>query len=285
MLIFKKIKPLQAHLRQLRKEGRRIGFIPTMGALHAGHLALIRECQKEKCVPVCSIFVNPTQFNDPTDYQQYPITISRDIDQLEMSGCAILFLPSIEEIYPRGVKRPAKTDYGHLTADLEGACRPGHFDGMIQVVRRLLAITQPDRLFMGQKDFQQQLIVGKLIKEMKLSTRLHRCATIREKDGLAMSSRNVRLVPAARRRALVLFQTLMYCKKVLSRIGVEKTLKAAQERLKKEKDIQLEYVSFRDAKTFRTTKLTEREIVVLIAAIVNGVRLIDNMLILPKKAS
>ena len=284
MLIFKKVKLLQSYLKQLRKQGHRIGFVPTMGALHAGHLALIRECQKEQCIPICSIFVNPTQFNDPTDYQQYPITLSQDIDRLDQSGCAILFLPSIEEIYPRGVKGPAKTDYGHLTADLEGACRPGHFDGMVQVVRRLLDITLPDRLFMGQKDYQQQLIVGKLIRDMKLSTRLHRCATVRETDGLAMSSRNVRLTPAARRRALVLYNTLMYCKRVVSRMGVEKTLLAAQQRLAKEKDIQLEYLSIRDAKTFRNLKHTDRETVVLIAAIVNGVRLIDNMLIQPKKA-
>lgn len=282
MLIFKKVKLLQSYLKQLRKQGHRIGFVPTMGALHAGHLALIRECQKEQCIPICSIFVNPTQFNDPTDYQQYPITLSQDIDRLDQSGCAILFLPSIEEIYPRGVKRPAKTDYGHLTADLEGACRPGHFDGMVQVVRRLLDITLPDRLFMGQKDYQQQLIVGKLIRDMKLSTRLHRCATVRETDGLAMSSRNVRLTPAARRRALVLYNTLMYCKRVVSRMGVEKTLLAAQQRLAKEKDIQLEYLSIRDAKTFRISKTTDRDMVMLIAAVVNGVRLIDNMLVAGK---
>lgn len=282
MLIFKKVKLLQSYLKQLRKQGHRIGFVPTMGALHAGHLALIRECQKEQCIPICSIFVNPTQFNDPTDYQQYPITLSQDIDRLDQSGCAILFLPSIEEIYPRGVKRPAKTDYGHLTADLEGACRPGHFDGMVQVVRRLLDITLPDRLFMGQKDYQQQLIVGKLIRDMKLSTRLHRCATVRETDGLAMSSRNVRLTPAARCRALVLYNTLMYCKRVVSRMGVEKTLLAAQQRLAKEKDIQLEYLSIRDAKTFRISKTTDRDMVMLIAAVVNGVRLIDNMLVAGK---
>ena len=155
---------------------------------------------------------------------------------------------------------------------------------MVQVVSRLLDITQPDRLFMGQKDFQQQLIVGKLIKEMNISTRLHRCATVREKDGLAMSSRNVRLSPVSRRRALALYRTLTYCKRVLPRWGVEKTLTAATIRLKKEKDIQLEYLSIRDAKTFRNLKHTERETVVLIAAIVNGVRLIDNMLIQPKKA-
>ena len=284
MLIIKKIKHLQSCLRAFRRKGKQIGFVPTMGALHDGHLALIRQSRRQGCATICSIFVNPTQFNDPADYQKYPITLTRDIDLLEKTGCDLLFLPDKEEIYPGGVKPPRPVSYGLVTEVLEGECRPGHFDGMVQVVRRLLLITRPDDLFMGQKDYQQQLIVGELIREMNLATRLHRCATVREKDGLAMSSRNVRLSPAARKRALVLYETLRYCRRVLFRIGAEQATAGGLSRMGEQKGVKVEYLSIRDAQTLAPFTGRKREAVVLVAAVVDGVRLIDNMLIQPKEA-
>lgn len=217
MYLFKRKDDLERHLSTARKEGKRIGFVPTMGALHQGHLSLIAAAKANTGLVVCSIFVNPTQFNDPADFEKYPITIDQDILQLTASGTDVLFLPSVEEMYPNGLAPEMHYDFGPLETVLEGTHRPGHFQGVGQVVHKLLDLVQPDKLFMGQKDFQQCLVINRLIKLLHLNVELVICPTLREQDGLAMSSRNLRLNPTERQNALHISRALYYIKDNLAK--------------------------------------------------------------------
>ena len=210
MILFKKEKDLRKHLDLRRKEGEKIGFVPTMGALHAGHISLLNDARKDNDVSVVSIFVNPTQFNDPADFEKYPVTIETDIAQLEAAGCDILFLPSVNEIYPTGTSQQQRYDLGYLENLLEGKFRPGHFQGVCMVVHRLLSMVMPDNLYMGQKDYQQCMVIRRLLEITGLedAISLHISPTLREPDGLAMSSRNMRLKPAERAKAAAIFGAL-----------------------------------------------------------------------------
>src|SRR5438270_8267338 len=201
MIIFKRAVDLEHYLFEQKRSGRNIGFVPTMGALHKGHLSLISRAGKSGLV-VCSIFVNPTQFNDPEDFKNYPVNIENDMELLVQSGCDVLFLPSVEEIYPAGFSKK-HYDLGPIEFVLEGAHRPGHFQGVCQVVDRLLQIVQPDDLFTGQKDYQQCMVIRKLISLVGMEDRVNLVVvpTVREKDGLAMSSRNLRLNEEQRKKA------------------------------------------------------------------------------------
>jgi pantoate--beta-alanine ligase len=208
MILFKKAADMARWGRQQRAAGRRIGFVPTMGALHAGHISLIGQSKNIASLTVCSIFVNPTQFNDPRDFQKYPITIENDIYLLERAGVDVLFLPEVEEMYPDGLNDLETYALGRLELLWEGKSRPGHFQGVCQVVRRLLENVDPDRLFMGQKDYQQCLVIRRLLDLMGSKISLQTCPIMREADGLAMSSRNQRLTPAERQRAPAIYQAL-----------------------------------------------------------------------------
>ena len=212
MLLFKKVADLQKHLAHLRQAGKTIGFAPTMGALHDGHLALIRMANADCDCSVASIFVNPTQFNDPKDLEKYPRTPGRDIALLAGAGCSVLFMPPVEEVYPPGVDLSINLDFRQLETVMEGRFRPGHFAGMATVVNRLLAIVRPVRLYMGQKDFQQLSIVRDMLRQRGSKIELVMCPTVREADGLAMSSRNVRLTPEMRQAAPQIYQTLLWAK-------------------------------------------------------------------------
>ncbi|UPK67117.1 pantoate--beta-alanine ligase [Chitinophaga filiformis] len=216
MYLFKRKDDLERHLSTARKEGKRIGFVPTMGALHQGHLSLIAAAKENTDLVVCSIFVNPTQFNDPADFEKYPITIDQDILLLTDAGNDVLFLPTVQEMYPKGLAPEMHYDFGQLETVLEGAHRPGHFQGVGQVVHKLLDLVQPDKLFMGQKDFQQCLVINRLIKLLGLKVELVICPTLREQDGLAMSSRNLRLNATERQNALHISRALYYIKDHLS---------------------------------------------------------------------
>jgi len=216
MYLFKRKDDLERHLSTARKEGKRIGFVPTMGALHQGHLSLIAAAKENTDLVVCSIFVNPTQFNDPADFEKYPITIDQDILLLTDAGNDVLFLPTVQEMYPKGLAPEMHYDFGQLETVLEGAHRPGHFQGVGQVVHKLLDLVQPDKLFMGQKDFQQCLVINRLIKLLGMKVELVICPTLREQDGLAMSSRNLRLNATERQNALHISRALYYIKDHLS---------------------------------------------------------------------
>lgn len=216
MLLFKKVADLQAWLDSQRAEGEKIGFVPTMGALHDGHLELVRMAKGDGCLAVASIFVNPTQFNDPKDLEKYPRLPEKDTALLLSANCDVLFMPPVEEVYPPGANLTVELDFGQLDKVMEGVFRPGHFKGMATVVKRLLDIVQPHRLYMGQKDFQQLSIVRDMIRQLHLPVELVMCPTVRETDGLAMSSRNMRLTPEMRAIAPVIHQTLQWAKKELA---------------------------------------------------------------------
>src|SRR5690242_16660019 len=201
MILFKKAKALTEHLQKLRNQNVSVGFVPTMGALHNGHISLIKKAKKECDIVVCSVFVNPVQFNNKTDFEKYPVTIEQDILLLEENKTDILFLPSVKEIYPNGTDKLQHFDLDYLENILEGFYRPGHFQGVCNVVHRLLSIVEPNKIFFGQKDYQQTLVAKKIIHQFHQQTEMIVEATLREKDGLAMSSRNMRLSNDARKKA------------------------------------------------------------------------------------
>ena len=267
-----------------------------MGALHAGHISLIDISKKRTGTTVCSIFVNPTQFNDPKDFQKYPITIEKDILLLEEAGTDALFLPEVTDIYPNGIKGLEKYDLGSLELLLEGAFRPGHFQGVCQVMRRLLDAVRPDHLFMGQKDYQQCMVVRRLLEIMGLPTQLHPCPIVREKDGLAMSSRNVRLSEEQRKKASAIYQALIKMKERWA-LGIwdpgagdlagkieELTWEAIS--FLEAHDFRVDYVSIADPVTLEAIvtqdnpeqlTLNQQPAIALIAAFMGEIRLIDNM--------
>jgi pantoate--beta-alanine ligase len=269
MILFKRAGDLAGWLEQQRAAGRSLGFVPTMGALHAGHISLIDISKKSTSLTVCSIFINPTQFNDPADFQKYPVTIEKDIHLLERAGTDALFLPNAEELYPGGTRNLEKYDLGSLETILEGKYRPGHFQGVCQVMRRLLDIVRPDHLFMGQKDYQQCMVVRRLLELMGSGAQLHPCPIVRETDGLAMSSRNVRLTATERAKAPAIYRALTLLKEGGTVAEAEKILEAA--------DFRVDYIGIADAKTLGPVTGGER--VALAAAFQGEIRLIDNMMI------
>ncbi len=280
MFLIKTVKGLQEFLTPLREKGNTIGFVPTMGALHEGHLSLIRQA-KEKCdYTVCSIFVNPTQFNDSADLEKYPRTIEEDTALLTSEKTDVLFLPSAKEVYPPGLDTLLTLDFGNLDKVMEGAFRPGHFEGMAQVVKRLLDIVEPDQLFMGQKDFQQLTIVRSMLQQLKMPIELVMCPIVREKDGLAMSSRNRRLPAEDRERAIILNKVLKKVAKKIDRKSPAKLIKKAMKKL----DIpgfKPEYFSIVDGITLQPIKdFEDSDFVVACTAVwVGEIRLIDNRIL------
>ena len=280
MILFKKATDLHNYLGIQRKKGDTIGFVPTMGALHAGHISLIETCRAKTRVTVCSIFVNPTQFNDPRDFQKYPITLEKDIYMLESAGCDVLFLPSVEEIYPGGINSVPHYDLGFLETILEGEYRPGHFQGVCMVVHRLLDIVQPDELFLGQKDYQQCMVITKLteIISLKNNITINICPTLREPDGLAMSSRNMRLNSEERKKATTIFQSLEFIKSHL-KPGPLTQLKDKATSLLLEKGFKVDYLAIADANNLSPVDNWDgkQKCVALAAAFLNEVRLIDNI--------
>ncbi len=284
MYQFKRSIDLKKHLDLVRKSGKTIGFVPTMGALHSGHLSLIQAAKKNTDVVICSIFVNPTQFNDPKDFEKYPITIEADIKKLNDVSTDIVFLPSVDEMYPEGLSDAIHYDFGDLESILEGKFRPGHFQGVGRIVHKLLDIVQPNKLFMGQKDLQQCLIVSKLLKIIGSSTELVVCPTEREPDGLAMSSRNVRLSPAARKTAVAIYQALTNLKNNFGKdLLFMESAHEAMDSLKA-KGFDPEYVDILALKDDMLSPLDQPAddqtiVVAAVAAWLDGVRLIDNMVL------
>jgi pantoate--beta-alanine ligase len=278
MLLFKQSGDLIAHLQQARDSGQTIGFVPSMGALHEGHLSLIERSVKETDITVCSIFINPTQFNDQKDFQQYPVTIEKDILLLEGAGTTILFLPSVATIYPNGMGQLPHYDLGHLEQVMEGKYRPGHFQGVCQVMHRLLELVAPDHLYMGAKDYQQCMVVQRLMKIIGSKAAFHPCPTLREPDGLAMSSRNTRLNPDERQKAVAISQTLHYIKEHM-KTGSLQHLKQAGKAALEQHQFRVDYVEIADAQSLEIIDSWNGSTpaVALIAAFIGAVRLIDNM--------
>ena len=208
MKLFSKTEDISDYISDLKKKNKNIGFIPTMGALHDGHFSLIKRSQSENDVSICSIYVNPTQFNEKSDLAQYPRNLEMDKKALEEMGCDVLFCPGFDDIYPDGSDYEVEVDLKGLDLLMEGAMRPGHFKGVVQVVKRLLEIVNCDRFYMGQKDYQQFTIILQMIKDLQLSAQLVICPISREDDGLARSSRNTRLSKHHRKKASIIYRVL-----------------------------------------------------------------------------
>lgn len=280
MIIIHKTALLSEYVSTHRSQGHTIGFVPTMGALHQAHLNLVDVSGTRADITVCSIFVNPTQFNDPADYNKYPNTLENDTKLLAASKAHVLFAPPVSEIYPAGITTLEHYDLGYLDTLLEGHFRPGHFQGVCQVMSRLLNAVQPDLLFMGQKDYQQCMVVKRLLQLKEMDTTLHTCPTIREKDGLAMSSRNVRLHPEQRSTAPLIYQTLLQLKENLAPGNLSLLKHNAAENLSNA-GFRVEYVEVADAATLRPYNEWDGSapLVALVAAFLGDVRLIDNLLL------
>jgi pantoate--beta-alanine ligase len=279
MLLFKEIRDLQRYLYGLHRAGYQIGFVPTMGALHEGHISLIQHSMQEADITVCSIFVNPTQFNNPSDLKHYPRTPEKDMDMLVQAGCHVLFMPEVEEIYPKNFDSNMHLNFGYLAKPMEGAHRPGHFEGVAMVVKRLLDIVRPDMLFMGQKDFQQLAIIREMLKILKMEVKLVSCPTVRESDGLAMSSRNVRLTPEQRALAPIIYKTLKEAFAEFNLLPVSQIESIAMNKLSVP-GIQPEYFEIVDGYTLMPIRQTEDSgmVVACTAVILGEVRLIDNLI-------
>ena len=280
MIIFKSASDLSSHLQALQTDGKTIGFVPTMGALHAGHLSLLATGKLENDQVICSIFINPTQFNNADDFNQYPVTIEKDIEALVAAGCDALFLPSVKEIYPADhVKK--HYDLGTLEHILEGHYRPGHFQGVCEVVDRLLTIVHPDRLYLGQKDYQQCMVIKKMLEITgRVKPELRFINTKREQSGLAMSSRNLRLDADETEKARIISEALEYIKQSwpTEETGV---LKQNAGNMLRAKGFQIDYVEIADATNLLPLAQynKDQKAIALVAASINNIRLIDNMLL------
>ena len=280
MIIFKESAALVKYLATQKDKGQIVGFVPTMGALHNGHTSLIALSKKNTDITVCSIFINPTQFNNPEDFKKYPITLGSDIVQLEKAGCDVLFIPPVTEIYPNGFQNPIKYNLGEIEFLLEGAHRPGHFQGVCQVVEQLLCIVEPDTLFLGQKDFQQTLVIKKMIALKAINVSVVVGPTERLLTGLAMSSRNMRLTNDQVEKASAIFQMLIYIKQQITLQPITQLEDYATRYLLSNGFNSVDYVSVvsvPDLKPIITLR-QHQQLILVVAATIGGVRLIDNMM-------
>jgi pantoate--beta-alanine ligase len=279
MILIKDIKTLKKHLSSYKNAGKTIGFVPTMGALHNGHISLVKKAISENDVFVCSIFVNPTQFNNATDFKKYPITLESDIEKLEKAGCGILFIPTVKEMYPSNEKN-LHYKLGNIETILEGKYRPGHFQGVCMIVDKLLEAVSPSVLYLGRKDYQQCLVIAKMMAIKKYKTILSICDTIREKDGLAMSSRNMRLNKVERKKALNIIESLTFIKDNIKKGNIEEIKKETADFLES-KGYKVDYVEIADTETLEAQSKWDgkKKLVALVAAYLNEVRLIDNIIL------
>ncbi len=277
MINCESITDIQSVISKHRSNGQTIAFIPTMGALHNGHLSLIKEAQKKADIVVCSIYVNPTQFNNPDDLKNYPRLLEEDAEKLKSVGCDILFSPSDDVMYH--TSSTLKFDFGELDKILEGAFRPNHFSGVALIVCKLFHIIQPDYAFFGQKDLQQLAIIRKLVYELFFNVQIEAVPIEREEDGLAMSSRNGRLNDQERKDAVIFYQSLIHAKKLLlSGANREATVEAVKN-IFKDHPAQLEYFDIVNDVNLKPKQknYSEPDTVLCIAGYIGNVRLIDNM--------
>jgi len=271
------ISELRAELDVQRKAGKKIGLVPTMGALHAGHASLVKRAVEENEIVVVSDFVNPTQFNDKNDLLKYPRTLEADCELLEKEGAAYVFAPSVEEIYPEPDTR--QFDYSPLDTVMEGKYRPGHFNGVCQIVSKLFMIVEPDCAYFGEKDFQQLAIIREMVKQMNFPLQIVGCPIVREEDGLAMSSRNTRLSAQERQQALNISQTLFKSQAFAASHSVEETQRFVEDAIAASEGLELEYFEIVDGLTLQKIAAWEDTdyAVGCITVYCGDVRLIDNI--------
>lgn len=278
MIIYKQSAALQAYLQKSLPGKSSTGFVPTMGALHEGHVSLIKKSKEVANTTICSIFINPTQFNNQQDFKKYPVALEQDIYLLEKNGCDILFLPDVNEIYPNGDFHHEPFNLGYLEDILEGKYRPGHFQGVCQVVKRLLNIVNPTYLLAGQKDYQQCMVLKRLLTLINSPVELIICPIRRERDGLAMSSRNLRLNEDERTQAPAIYEVLLFIQQHI-KPGNLKYLKKIAANFLEKKDFKVDYVEVADANNLQPIDEWngKDELIILAAAYINDIRLIDNL--------
>ncbi|MEI6488496.1 MAG: pantoate--beta-alanine ligase [Bacteroidota bacterium] len=294
MIVFNTAEQLKNHLNDLRAQNKTIGFAPTMGALHQGHISLISIAHQHCDVVVCSVFVNPTQFNDLKDLDKYPRTILADTSLLKTSNCDILFAPEVSEIYTeeelemkrnnqedRTWMEGKSVDFGLLDKVMEGAQRPGHFNGVAQVVSKLFRLVNPDKAFFGQKDFQQLSIIKSMVTQLGMPIEIVACPIVREEDGLAMSSRNRRLTPEERKEVPSISKLLFFINDIYKTHPIKRLKEVVENYYALEKLIQLEYFEIVDSETLQpiTNFNNSKSAVACIAVKLESVRLIDNVIL------
>ena len=277
MQVVHTVNALQALLEKHREENKSIGFVPTMGALHQGHLSLVEQASKQCATVVVSIFVNPTQFNNAKDLERYPRDLKTDLDALSTVKCDVVFAPSVDEVYPEEDNR--KFNFGNLETVMEGKYRPGHFNGVAQVVSRLFDMVKPDKAFFGLKDFQQLAIIREMTKQLQLPVTIIPCAIVREKDDLAMSSRNMLLADMQRKNAPAIARTLFESCNFVPDISVEGVKNRVEESINSTEGLEVEYFEIVDGYTLQPVDNWEKSdyIVGCIAVFAGEIRLIDNV--------
>ena len=277
MKVIHTIKDLQAELSVLKAQGKKVGLVPTMGALHAGHASLVKRSVNENEVTVVSVFVNPTQFNDKNDLVKYPRTLDADCKLLEACGATYAFAPSVEEMYPEPDTR--QFSYAPLDTVMEGAFRPGHFNGVCQIVSKLFEAVKPHRAYFGEKDFQQLAIIREMVRQMQFDLEIVGCPIVREEDGLALSSRNARLSAEERENALKISQTLFKSCTFAATHTVSETLKFVEDAIAAVPGLRLEYFEIVDGNTLQKVDNWNQTsyVVGCITVFCGDVRLIDNI--------
>lgn len=266
------------HLKSYKSK-KTIGFVPTMGDLHEGHLKLIEASKNECAVTICSVFVNPTQFNDDSDFEHYPRNIKEDLEKLWKAGCDIVYAPDISDLYFKNEK-VKEFDFGSLSINMEGKFRKGHFNGMATVVEKFFKLIMPTKAFFGEKDLQQLQIVKLLVKQMNVPIEVVGIATVRERNGLAKSSRNNLLNDAEKKEAELIYRSLIYCQKNKSK-SLNKLKAHVENQFKKNQHFELEYIEIVSLKSMMPIKKWKgkNENAICIAAYINGIRLIDNIIL------
>lgn len=277
MKVFESSIELTKVLLSYKEQGQSIGFVPTMGALHQGHVSLVKRSVSDNIITVASIFVNPTQFNDKTDLANYPRTLTKDLDLLAANGCDFVFTPSEKEMYPQEDTR--KFSFGSLEEVMEGKHRPGHFNGVAQIVSKLFAIVPADNAYFGEKDFQQVAIIKKMVDLLKLPVNIVPCPILRENDGLAMSSRNMLLTESQRKTAPIIYRTLLESVKKAGQVTVLELKEWVTDTINKNQDMQIEYFDIVNEATLQSIGAwsDEGNKVGCIAVKVGKIRLIDNI--------
>lgn len=277
MKIIKVIAELQQEIKLQKSLGKSVGFVPTMGALHDGHLQLVERCVKENDICVVSIFVNPTQFNDKNDLIKYPRNLDADSRLVEKAGCSIVFAPTEEVMYPEPDTRVFA--FGSLEEVMEGACRPGHFNGVAQIVSKLFDAVTPDKAYFGEKDFQQLAIIREMVRQLNYDLEIVPCPIVREADGLAMSSRNARLTPEQRKNAVEISQALFKSRTFAAGKAIQELIGEVVNHLNSVPELRVEYFDIVDARTLQPVAKWEdtEEAIGCIAVFCGEVRLIDNI--------
>lgn len=278
MKIIQSKNELLADIESLKATGKTIGFVPTMGALHDGHIQLVSRSVKENDICVVSVFVNPTQFNNATDLEKYPRTLERDAEMLDKAGCTLVFAPSTDDIYDKEeMSERFEFDFDGLDRVMEGKFRPGHFNGVVQIVSKLFRLVQPDKAYFGEKDFQQLAIIHRMVNVLKFSVEVVDCPIVREVTGLAMSSRNERLAPEQRKNAVEISKVLFESRNFVPQMSPAELILWVTERINAVADLEVEYFDIVNAETLQSVQSWSESAVGCVAVFCGEVRLIDNI--------